>query len=220
MKSGVIRPKCDLMHISELQPDKRNARKRTPRGRKAIETSLRDLGTGRSIVIDRQGRIIAGHGTVEAAAKLGLDDVQVVDSDGTKLIAIKRVDLDLDSDPKAQQLAIADNRASEFGEWDATALQDISSALSLEPFFTASELADITGDKCESANDAEAEWQGMPDYSAHDEMGYRQLIVHFRTPQDVTDFAEAIGQTISDRAKYIWYPRQQNADMASTKYAE
>ena len=208
------------MHISDLQSDKRNARKRTPRGRKAIETSLRDLGAGRSIVIDRQGRIIAGHGTVEAAAKLGIADVWVIKSDGTKLIAVQRTDLDLDSDPKAQQLAIADNRASEFAEWDAAALKDISSTLSLEPFFTASELTDITGDKCDPANDAQAEWQGMPDYSASDEMGYRQLIVHFRTPQDVTAFAEAIGQAFSDRAKFIWYPRQQNADMASLKYAE
>jgi hypothetical protein len=60
-----------------------------------IENSLRNFGAGRSIVLDKHGNIIAGNKTVENAGAIGLEDVIVVQTDGTKLIAVQRMDLDL-----------------------------------------------------------------------------------------------------------------------------
>ena len=49
---------------------------------------------------------------------MALEDCQIVKSDGTRLIAVQRTDLDI-NDKAARELAIADNRASELGlEWD------------------------------------------------------------------------------------------------------
>ena len=59
---------------SELTPDIRNANKGTERGRGALETSLRQYGAGRSILVDKHGRIVAGNKTLETAAEIGLDD--------------------------------------------------------------------------------------------------------------------------------------------------
>jgi hypothetical protein len=74
----------------------------------------------------------------------GLQEVVIVPSDGTKIIAVQRTDLDLDTDPRAQALATADNRTSELGlEWDAANLAELSTGLDLQPFFSASELAEI-----------------------------------------------------------------------------
>ena len=132
------------LRIQDLKPDKKNARRRTARGHTALETSLRELGAGRSIVIDRNGQIIAGNGVIENAAKAGITDVEVVESDGSRIIAVMRTDLDLDVDAKARELAVADNRAAEFAEWDPAVLRDLSSDLNLQPYFTDYELTTLT----------------------------------------------------------------------------
>jgi len=76
---------------SDLRFDKRNVRKRNRRASETIERSLRELGAGRSVVIDRNGEIVAGNGVVESASKAGITDVEVKQSDGTKIIAIQRI---------------------------------------------------------------------------------------------------------------------------------
>ena len=49
--------------------------------RAALAQSLRSLGAGRSIVLDRHGRIIAGNKTAEQAKALGLR-LRVITTDG------------------------------------------------------------------------------------------------------------------------------------------
>jgi len=133
------------MKIAELHPDPRNANKGNKRGNQAIESSLRRFGAGRSILIDKHGVVIAGNKTFENAQAAGLDDVIVVQTDGSKLVAVQRTDLDL-SDPKAMELAIADNRAGELSlEWDAGILEGLSKELNFQPFFTTEELAATLG---------------------------------------------------------------------------
>jgi hypothetical protein len=136
------------MHISDLKTDSKNARKRTARGHEVIEHSLRELGAGRSIVIDKNGAIIAGNGVIESAEKAGITEIQVVPSDGSKLVAVQRTDLDLTTDAKARQLAFADNRTAELAEWDAAGFVDLGD-LNLKPFFTESELGKITAIKAQ-----------------------------------------------------------------------
>lgn len=130
------------LQLRDLVPDARNANKGTARGRKVVAESLKAHGAGRSILLDSQNRIIAGNKTAEGAAiGLSSDDVIIVDSDGSKLIAIRRTDLDLERDPAAKALAIADNRASELGlDWDLDNLRLINAEVPLAPFFAADEL--------------------------------------------------------------------------------
>ena len=131
------------MKISALIPDSKNANRGTKRGNIATQTSLSRFGAARSIVVDRDNRIIAGNHVVANAPASGIDDAIVVESDGSKLVVVKRTDLSLD-DPKARELAIADNRAGELGlEWDATVMADLCGDLDLKPFFTDMELADL-----------------------------------------------------------------------------
>ena len=53
--------------LSDLTPDTKNANKGTQRGRGLLEKSLRQHGAGRSVLVDRDGEIIAGNKTVEIA---------------------------------------------------------------------------------------------------------------------------------------------------------
>jgi hypothetical protein len=149
------------MKISDLQPDKRNARRASKRSHEAVEHSLRNLGAGRSILLDSQARIIAGNTTAASAAAAGIEDMIVVQTDGTKLIAVQRTDLDLEHDAKAKQLQIADNRSAEFAEWNPEVLAELSADLDLKPFFSDAELAKVLGQPAEDSAELPPESFGV-----------------------------------------------------------
>jgi hypothetical protein len=131
-----------------IQPDRKNANKGTERGRYMVEASLRETGAGRSIVLDKDGRIIAGNKTFEAASDIGLP-VRIVETDGRELVAVKRTDLDLSDDTgAARKLAYYDNRAGQVGlEWDAEVLLgDIGAGLDLSAMFRQDELDELLAD--------------------------------------------------------------------------
>ena len=127
--------------IADLRPDPKNANKGSERGRAMVEASLQECGAGRSILADRDGVVIAGNKTLEAALKLGLP-VKIVESAGDELVVVRRNDLDLATDEKARRLAYLDNRASELGlEWDCEQLlADLQGGVDLSSIFERPEL--------------------------------------------------------------------------------
>ena len=134
------------LRLEDLELDPKNANRGTDRGRSAIAHSLKAYGAGRSVVVDRHGRVIAGNKTVEEAKRQGIP-VVVVSSNGQQLVVVQRKDLDLDSDQKAQALAIADNRTTELDlAWDPDVFKTlISDGLDLSALFTPDELTAIGG---------------------------------------------------------------------------
>jgi hypothetical protein len=90
--------------LSDLTPDPRNANRGTERGRNLLKRSLQDLKAGRSILVDRNGTVIAGNKTREAAIAIGMKDAIVVETDGSQLVVVKRTDLDLSTDTAALRL--------------------------------------------------------------------------------------------------------------------
>jgi len=133
--------------LSELTPDHSNANRGTERGRYALEASLRKYGAGRSILIDKHGRIIAGNKTAETAADVGIDDVIVVQTDGRQVVAVQRTDLDLDSN-EARELAYADNRVGQLDlDFDpAQILADLNAGVNLDQFWRKDELDELLAD--------------------------------------------------------------------------
>jgi hypothetical protein len=107
---------------SKLRPDPKNARRRTDRGRKMIESSLREVGAFRSIAVDADGIIRAGNGVAEAAKKLGMK-IRIVKGKSNELIAIQRDDL---RGRKAERAALFDNRTGELSVWDPDILAGLS----------------------------------------------------------------------------------------------
>jgi len=100
--------KKDKVKISDLIPDDKNFNTGTQFGNSLIEKSFQKFGAGRSILLDKNNRIIAGNKSVENASAIGMEDVQIVESDGKRIIAVKRTDIDLDS-PEGREMALADN---------------------------------------------------------------------------------------------------------------
>lgn len=105
----------------EITFDKRNYRKHSDKNKKLIRKSLTECGAGRSVLVDKDGCLIAGNGVYEQAEKMGIK-TRVIETDGTELVVVKRTDIGTD-DPKRKTLALADNATSDSVEWDMEMLQ-------------------------------------------------------------------------------------------------
>lgn len=105
--------------IENLIPDDHNFNKGTQYGMHLMEESLGKFGAGRSILLDKNNRIIAGNKTAETYASLGKEKVRVIETDGNELIAVKRIDVDLDT-KLGREMALADNATTQINlSWDA-----------------------------------------------------------------------------------------------------
>ena len=96
--------------------DPNNYRIRDTKAKTIINKSLKELGAGRSIVLDNKDIIIAGNGVFAEAEALGIP-VKVVETTGDTIIAVKRTDIGPD-DEKRKLLALADNKTSDLSEFD------------------------------------------------------------------------------------------------------
>lgn len=128
----------------EIKVDPRNARVHDRENKKAIQQSLRDLGAGRSILMDSENVLIGGNGVYEEAQTLGLP-VRIIDTDGSELIAIRRNDLKT-GDARRKALALADNKCSDLSRFDDLKVAELFQEL--EGFakasaFTENEMAEI-----------------------------------------------------------------------------
>lgn len=137
-------PKITPRKITDYQPDPANPNAHTERGVGILSDSIASVGLGRSIVVDKNGIVLAGNSTQERAVDQGFEDAIEIESDGTKLIVVKRSDLDLLNDPdhRARRLTYYDNRSAEIGiMWDAEQLQaDLDDGVDLSKLFSGNEL--------------------------------------------------------------------------------
>ena len=126
--------------LKDLKPDPRNARKRTDRSASLIKESLQRFGAARSIVIDEDGRILAGNGTVEGAKAAGISKVRIIETEGDEIVAVRRTGL---TEEQKIGLALADNRTSDLSEWDGLMLQQLSETHDIAPWFEPEDLEAI-----------------------------------------------------------------------------
>jgi hypothetical protein len=73
----------EVTSLSDIEEDAQNANLGTERGAFALQESLVRFGPGRSILVDRKGRLIAGEKAKRTAERLGLP-IEVVKTQGDK----------------------------------------------------------------------------------------------------------------------------------------
>lgn len=112
--------------IDKLVPDDKNFNKGTEYGKQLLGKSFAQFGAGRSILLDKNNRIIAGNKATEEYGEQGGEKVIVVETDGTTLVAVKRTDIDLDS-KRGRELALADNATQKADlEWATEVVEAVS----------------------------------------------------------------------------------------------
>ena len=115
-----------IINIEELVQDEHNFNKGTDEGGKLMERSFKEMGAGRSVLIDKNGKIIAGNKSQKAAIAAGIKRVRVIETTGDELIAVKRTDVELESE-QGRKMALLDNLTTQVNlAWDETELQTIT----------------------------------------------------------------------------------------------
>lgn len=115
-----------MTSIDDLVPDGRNCNIGTEEGMDLLDKSVSELGMGRSVLIDKNNNVIAGNKTLETAVKNGIKKIVVVETQGDKMVAVRRTDLDINS-KKGREMALADNAVSvKNTRWDEEAISSLS----------------------------------------------------------------------------------------------
>ena len=139
-----IPPKKTVINkkTSDFELDSHNANKGTERGTSMLRGSLEAYGAGRAILVDKNGRVIAGNKSLAMAVELGFTDVEVIQTDGTKVVAVQRMDLDLAQDEGTRRLALLDNRVGEINlDWNVEELMiGIAEGIDISALFYEEEL--------------------------------------------------------------------------------
>jgi hypothetical protein len=125
-------------NINDLKPLTDNPMKHPKRNRETTKKAIEEVGFARSIVVNGEKTILAGHGTVEACKDLGIDKVRYIQASGDEIIAIVRDDLDEEGQ---YRLAMFDNAAAKQAMFDGEALEKIrfKRGVSTEGIFTEAE---------------------------------------------------------------------------------
>ena len=114
-----------IINIEELVQDEHNFNKGTDEGGRLMERSFKEMGAGRSVLIDKHGKIIAGNKSQKAAIAAGIKRVRVIETTGDELVAVKRTDVDIDS-AEGRKMAYLDNLTTQVNlTWDQTELQAV-----------------------------------------------------------------------------------------------
>lgn len=133
------------MKLTDVQPQKKNANRHTPRGIGALERSIQQDGWIGAITVAADGETFDGSARVEVGAGAGFEDAIVVDSDGTKPVIVRRKDIPTADDPRAVRLGVAANRVAQLDlDWNTDVLADLQGQGDvLEGLFTTDELDDL-----------------------------------------------------------------------------
>ena len=148
-------PAYKTQSVASLIPYARNSRTHSPQQVDKIAASIREFGFLNPIIVDGQSGIIAGHGRVLAAQKLGLDALPVIEASHL-------------TEAQRRAYVIADNRLALDAGWDndllKIELQDLKAAdfdLSLTGF-SPDEIANFLVDPTAGLTDPDA----VPDVPA------------------------------------------------------
>ena len=118
-----------VVDIDSLQQDTQNFNLGTEQGQQLMEKSFSELGAGRSILVDKNGNIIAGNKSQKAAKAAGIKKVRIIETTGDELVAVKRTDIDIDS-AEGRKMALLDNLTTQVNlAWDPSEINAVSSEI-------------------------------------------------------------------------------------------
>lgn len=193
-------------NIDTLIPYVNNARTHSDEQVAQIAASIKEFGWTNPVLVDGDNGIIAGHGRVLAARKLEATEIPVIELHGL-------------SDVQKRAYVLADNQIAINADWDGELLLNELEKLKLDDFdisltglrFMDSDIDDLLNTPL---IDPDEEWQDMPEFNQSDDGSFQKIVVHFKTEDDVQDFAKLIDQTLTPTTRFCWFPQ---AEIWSTK---
>lgn len=175
--------KKETIDINELVQDDHNFNRGTERGQELIVKSFKEFGAGRSVLVDKNNRLIGGNKAQLGAIEAGITKARIVETTGDELVVVKRTDIDLDTE-KGRQMAMADNATQQANlEWNEDEINAAREQWGVTP-------EDWDVDMLDQENGYPAELEGIdknPDkldkIEGDDETEMQRVIITFKEEQ-------------------------------------
>jgi len=169
------KPTIENVSIEKLKAYDRNARTHSFEQVAQIAASMVEFGFTNPVLIDKHGTIVAGHGRVEAARSLGLEDVPCIR-------------LEHLTEDQVRAYCLADNKLALNAGWNMDALAEELKGLDAVGFdlsltgFSPEELAEIMGDTVEDTDPEEP----APEVEFSEELlhAHNYVVLYFDNPLD------------------------------------
>jgi hypothetical protein len=192
--------KISTVDINKIKLWKNNPRKNDAAAPKVAEI-LKTRGQVHPIVVCRKTNVCyAGNTRIKAAKILGWKTIKVIY-------------VDFPSEQAAIAYGIADNKSSEYAEWDDDILKNFLQMKEMANMsgFTITETAGLFGIKLEHASktiDYDELWQGLPEYSDNVEKPFKSVVIHFKTEEDFKKFNKITAIGMTSKTRSTWYPKK------------
>jgi ParB-like chromosome segregation protein Spo0J len=169
------KPTIENVSIEKLKAYDRNARTHSFEQVAQIAASMVEFGFTNPVLIDKHGTIVAGHGRVEAARSLGLEDVPCIR-------------LEHLTEDQVRAYCLADNKLALNAGWNMDTLAAELKGLEAVGFdmsltgFSPEELAEIMGDTVEDTDPEEP----APEVEFSEELlhAHNYVVLYFDNPLD------------------------------------
>jgi hypothetical protein len=172
----------------------------------ALSAVLDNVGWVQRVIINRTtGHIVDGHLRVSLAISRNEATVPVVY-------------VELTEDEERAVLATIDP-LSAMAATDSAKLAELLASVQVDDAALEAVLRGVGGrNGIGDEIDYMAEWQGMPEFANEDKTAYQSVHIHFATPEDVQQFAQLIGQAISNKTRSLWFPPAPKIEMRKVEY--
>jgi len=201
----------EYVDLADLKPFPGNPRKHSENAIKKLVRSIEAVGWTNPILVSTDGFVVAGHARMKAAEVSGIKSVPIV-----------RLPL---SGTDAQLYVVADNKLQDLTEWDWPKLGDLFQELDngeIDLTYSGFDLDEIGNilSGMDEASGQKTEWEGLPEYISDDLTAYRSIIIHFANEEGIKKFAKLIKQNITNKTKYLHYPKCKRENFSDKIYDE
>ena len=155
----------------------------------------------RPIVVDEDMMVLGGNMRLKASKEAGLKEVWIDIAQGL-------------TEEQKKEFIVKDNVG--FGEWDWAMLGNEWNTIKITEWGL--DVWENQDDKNELQ--AELEWTGMPEFNNDDLSPKRQIILSFKTDEDVQLFAKLINQELTTKTKSVWFPKVNDLVQKDKRYSD
>ena len=187
----------EFRKITELKNWDKNPRSIKEKDFERLKKHIIDHGQMQPLVITPDGEVLGGNMRLRVYDALNIEDVWV------EVVTPK------DEADKLRIALVLNDRA---GFYDSDLLANLMPqypdflwedyAVDMGTPFVIADLEKYDIDKMQ-------EWQGMPEFHQDNKTAYKQVLVSFENQEDMDNFSQLVEQEITDKTRYIWYPKQE-----------
>lgn len=200
---------AEMIPLEKITPHPKNPRVHPDGQITGLGASFEEFGVVIPPIVDEDFRLIAGEGRWVAAQKKGYPTLPCIVVRGW-------------SEKKKLRFMIADNRLPMLASFDDGLYRAALAAIKDEGLLEAigfDEASIAAALAAQNGNNANAEWEGMPEFDQQDKTAFRSIVVHFKDQAALDKFLKATKMKVTENTRYLWFPEIEIERLADKRYS-